>query len=208
MAENRKTENTRSRPRPKAPAKTTWTEAGLRAAALYYMGRYASTEANLRKVLQNKIRRRLGPEADPEERSRLNAVAAKIAADLVNQGVVDDTSYAGARARRLHGEGRSLRHISRDLTSKGVAVDAVTGALAELEDEHGEAPQRVDFAAAVVFARRRRLGPFRRADKATDDKDYRRAMGAFARAGFSMEIARQILKSQSEDDLDAFGEAL
>jgi regulatory protein len=45
-----------------------------------------------------------------------------------------------------------------------------------------------DLAAACAFARRRRLGPFRRAAA-----DHARELGAFARAGFSRRVAEAVL---------------
>jgi len=49
-------------------------------------------------------------------------------------------------------------------------------------------PPVTDVAAACAFARRRRLGPFRRAAA-----DHARELGAFARAGFSRRVAEAVL---------------
>jgi regulatory protein len=70
------------------------------------------------------------------------------------------------------------------LAAKGVSAadvgDAVSGLRAVAPDP--------DLAAACAFARRRRLGPFRRAAA-----DRAHELGAFARAGFSRRVAEAVL---------------
>jgi regulatory protein len=58
-----------------------------------------------------------------------------------------------------------------------------------------------DLAAACAFARRRRLGPFRR-DPATP-QDRSRALAAFARAGFGRRAAESVLACTDPDAVAA-----
>jgi regulatory protein len=53
-------------------------------------------------------------------------------------------------------------------------------------------PQR-ELAAAVAFARRRRIGPFRKGDA-----DPRRELGMLARAGYGQEVAEAALRLDAE----------
>ena len=55
-------------------------------------------------------------------------------------------------------------------------------------ERNGDFTDRPDLAAACAFARRRRLGPFRRAAA-----DHARELGTFARAGFSRRVAEAVL---------------
>jgi regulatory protein len=147
--------------------------------ALHYLGRYASSAENLRRVLMRRVRRR-APAA-------LSAAAVLIEGLVVRyqeSGMLDDAAYAEARVQSLHRRGESMRSMRARLRAKGVpaadVADAVSGLLAEAPDP--------DLAAACVFARRRRLGPFRRAAA-----DHARELGAFARAGFSRRVAEAVL---------------
>jgi regulatory protein len=88
------------------------------------------------------------------------------------------------------------RAIRARLLQKGVAEDDVDAGLAAV-DEHTEEP---DLAAAVNFARRRRLGPFRPAEDRpeTGEKD----LAILARAGFPYDVARRIVAATTPEELD------
>ena len=147
--------------------------------ALQYLGRYASSAENLRRVLTRKVRRRSFGEI---------AATAPLIDDLVaryrKSGLLDDAAYAVARADSLHRRGESLRAMRARLAAKGVSAADIANAVSGLQ---ANAPDP-DLAAACAFARRRRLGPFRRAAV-----DHARELGAFARAGFSRRIAEAVL---------------
>ena len=147
--------------------------------ALHYLGRYASSAENLRRVLTRRVRRRT-PEAVPAAGTLIDALVARYR----ESGLLDDAAYATARVHSLHRRGESMRAMRARLAAKGVpaadVADAVSGLRVAAPDP--------DLAAACVFARRRRLGPFRRAAA-----DHARELGAFARAGFSRRVAEAVL---------------
>src|SRR5215813_10349776 len=90
--------------------------------ALDYLGRYASSAANLRRVLLRRVRRRLSEGAAPTEE-----VAATIDAMVQRYrgaGLVDDASYATAQARSGLRRGQSLRRVRAKLAAKGVDAEA------------------------------------------------------------------------------------
>jgi regulatory protein len=147
--------------------------------ALHYLGRYASSAENLRRVLTRRVRRR-SPERVPAAAVLIDALIARYR----ESGLLDDAAYAAARAQSLHRRGESMRAMQARLAAKGVAAAAIADAVSGLR---AEAPD-LDLAAACVFARRRRLGPFRRAAA-----NHARELGAFARAGFSRRIAEAVL---------------
>lgn len=168
------------------------TEPALREAALIHLARFATTEAGLRRVLGNRIRRWARaaaqegqePEAIAAAAATAQAQAAAIAARLVQAGAVDDALFAQARARRLQGSGRSARATLAHLASKGVASETARAALAQ-EDMPGE------FAAALILCRKRRFGPF--SAVAPEPELRRKWLASLARAGFSGEVARRAL---------------
>ncbi len=163
----------------------------LHDAALDYLARYAATEAGLRRVLERRIdrwARRAEAGGDREtvadEAAAARAAVRDVVARLVAAGAVNDATYAEARARSLVRAGRSRRAASAHLTAKG--VDAATAQSALPED-----PQ-TELSAALVLARKRRIGPFRRGE-APDEAGRRRELGVLARAGFAQDVAREAL---------------
>ena len=147
--------------------------------ALDYLGRYASSSENLRRVLQRRIRRRL-PQAAQKAAAPIDALILRYR----EAGLLDDATYAAGKAESLNRRGDSLRSIRARLAGKGVARPDVDGALSALR----AAAADPDLAAACAFARRRRLGPFRRLAA-----DHARELAAFARAGFSRRVAEAVL---------------
>jgi regulatory protein len=147
--------------------------------ALDYLGRYASSSENLRRVLHRRIRRRL-PQAAPKSAATIEA--------LINRyreaGLLDDAAYAAGRVGSLNRRGDSVRAIRSRLAAKGVPGKAVDDAISDLR----ATVPNPDLTAACAFARRRRLGPFRRAAA-----DHARELAAFARAGFSRRVAEALL---------------
>lgn len=189
----------------------------LQRAAFYYLGRFASSRRNLERVLERKTQRRHADFAPPsqEEAAWITAVADK----CQRLGLVDDRIYAVQKARSMHRAGRSVRRIRGALMAKGVGEDDIGAALVALQEamaEAGEAPadaRDVERAAAVTFARRRKFGLFRRLrvaagqlhrpDRPDEETRARRELAAFARAGFSFELAQKILAAEKEEELES-----
>ena len=57
-----------------------------------------------------------------------------------------------------------------------------------------------ELAAAVTLAKRRRLCPYFNGQVAADTRE--KHLAALARAGFSYDIARQVIDAESEEDLE------
>jgi regulatory protein len=150
--------------------------------ALSYLERYASSAGNLRGVLMRRARRRLG--ADREQIKAADGLIEALVARYRDTQLVDDAAYAASRARRELARGRPLRRIRADLAAKGVGAAEAAAAIDALR----EGATDPELAAAVAFARRRRLGPFR-----AQPAERGRELAAFARAGFSQRAAEAVL---------------
>ncbi|HTV44454.1 MAG TPA: RecX family transcriptional regulator [Stellaceae bacterium] len=151
--------------------------------ALAYLGHYASSAANLRRVLLRRLRRRRS-DPDPGVRAPAVLLVDALIERYQRSGLLDDAAYATARAHTLQRRGESTTRIRARLAASGIENSLITTVIGELRADRAD----LDLAAACIFARRRRLGPYRRgpADPARD-------LGAFARAGFSRTIAVQVL---------------
>jgi regulatory protein len=169
------------------------TEAYLERAALHYLERFSSTEANLCRVLERKVRRRLEGESPTREHiSWIEACAAK----CVKLGYVDDGRYAIVRFESLLRKGKPLRTIGQDLRYKGVSQELVAEILSAAREDEDKDP---DLQAAAAYVRRRRFGPFRRPDRMTDDK-IEKEKAAMMRAGFSYQLVKRVMEA-TEDEL-------
>ncbi|HEV2546104.1 MAG TPA: regulatory protein RecX [Stellaceae bacterium] len=171
------------------------TPAYLENAALHYLERFASSSANLKRVLTRKvIRAAAAGHGDIAEGERL--VDALIAR-YVAAGLVDDKAYAAQRAASLRRQGNSRFAIRGKLALKGVERTLIERALGELDEDDAQG----EIAAASALVRRRRLGPFRPAAARKDA--WQKDLAALARAGFSLDVARRVLRAADPDALEA-----
>jgi regulatory protein len=161
---------------------------------LAYLARYAATEAGLARMLARAVdrwaRRALadGVEADAvaAQAAQARAAVRGVVVRLAAAGAVSDTAFAESRTRSLVRGGRSRRAVAAHLAAKGVGAETARAALAAEEMD--------ELAAALVFARRRRIGPFR-----VGDGDRLRELAKLARAGFSQAVASEALRMPRED---------
>lgn len=165
--------------------------------ALSYLARYASSEESLRRVLMRRARRRLG--AGREALAPISEAVEALLLRYRESGLLDDAAYAERRAHALLRRGASLAAIAQGLRAKGIERALVERALDTLKSEEPEP----DLAAAAAFARRRRLGPFRRASQASHAvAELARERRSFARAGFGRRIAEAVLACRDPEDLE------
>ncbi len=161
--------------------------------ALTYLDRFDASAASLRRVLMGAVRRA----------GRKGGVDVAAAEALIDQlieryrasGLIDDRRYAGNVAHFLRRRGASLRAIRHKLGGRGVSSEVVDSAIADADRDSGDA----ELEAARALVRRRRLDPHR----PPEERAARRArdLGALARAGFSLEVARRALEVDDDDDL-------
>ncbi|MGC2855001.1 regulatory protein RecX [Novispirillum sp. DQ9] len=184
-----------------APRKIT--KARLHNIALHHLERFSASGEGLRRVLERRVFKagRAGAEV-PEEAP---AWIAEILDTLRRQGYLDDARFADSTARSLAARGQSLRAIRQRLAAKGVARDHVDAALARLAEDlvpAGEdaAQADPDMAAAVAYARRRRLGPWRPPEVRADFRQ--KDMAALARRGFSADVTRRLLDAEGPDEAE------
>lgn len=175
----------------KVPGKIT--PSYLENAALHYLERFASSSANLKRVLLRKVDRSVAHWGG-ERQDHAGAVDAVIA-KLSRLGYLNDAAYAEAKVRALHRAGKGTRTIRATLAAKGVGADHADAALDTLAEDVAEP----DLAAAIRLARKRRLGPFRRDGR----EDMRQKdLAALARAGFDFDTCRQVIDADSVEALE------
>ncbi|MBL8703300.1 MAG: RecX family transcriptional regulator [Rhodospirillales bacterium] len=160
--------------------------------ALFYLERYASSAANLRRVLLRRV----------DRSARLHGTDAaegalwvdELVQRYIRSGLVNDKVYAEAVTSSLRRRGASTRMVKQKLAMKGVDADTVDGAL----DATGGADEASDLKAAFAYARRRRLGPFGPAAQRQDRRQ--RDMAALGRAGFGYGTARKVVDWKGDEE--------
>ena len=162
-------------------------------AARYYLEQRATSVAHLRRILTRKAARRLEVhEGDSEE---VAGWIEEVLEEMIRLGALNDELFVEQRARSMHRSGRSTRAIRSKLFEKGLGSSAIDVGIASLLEEAPDA----DWVAACRHARRRGLGPFRRADREARPE---RELASLARAGFSYALARRILESEDREELE------
>jgi regulatory protein len=167
----------------------------LEKAALHYLERFASSSANLKRVLMRRVMRSARVHGSDA------AAGEQLVDDIIQRylcaGLLDDAAYAAQQAASLRRRGASRHVIRGKLAAKGIGRALVEGAIESVVGEEGGG----DLAAAAALARRRRLGPYRASETriAYRHKD----LAALARAGFSLELARRVLAADDPDALAA-----
>jgi regulatory protein len=80
--------------------------------------------------------------------------------------------------------------IRLKLKQAGVSEESIKAAMDNIyaEDEDAE------FNAAIIFAKKKKLGPFVAENKNVDEKEYLKTLAKFARAGFSFKVAKKIME--------------
>jgi regulatory protein len=180
------------------------TAASLENAAMHYMERFASSTADLRRVLLRRVRRAAEGAGEDDDRAEAEtrraegaALVEALIAKLQDAGILDDRRYAETRAASLHRRGGSRRAVAARLARHGIERDLIANAIGGMAEDGGDA----DLTAASAFAKRRRLGPYRPAEPspASRQKD----LAALARGGFDQNTARRILDCRNPDDVEA-----
>jgi regulatory protein len=161
-------------------------KAYLERAALAYLEKFASSTANLRRILRRKLERRCRLRA--EDSAPFVPMVDEVVAQAVASGLVEDVRYAEGRVGTLRRRGASARLIAAKLAAKGVAREAVAAALDAGPDEEY---------AAQAYARRRGLGPYGSGERASSRE---RDLACLVRAGFSFAVARRIIDAQEPDE--------
>lgn len=166
--------------------------------AVHYLGRYTASRQRLREVLKRFALRKLESH-DPTEVDRALEV---VITDCVRLGYVDDTAFALSRARGKRRAGRSALAIRRSLQEHAIDPQLVDEALQAADEDMSDG----ELAAALRHAARRRIGPYARRD--VDDAGRNRHLASFARAGFSLAIARQVMALEDADAAEELAEEL
>jgi len=147
--------------------------------AIYYLSKYSSSKKNLQYILKKKIRR-----ISDEKKIRFHLYKEiKIIIDKLEQlKLINDTIYAESKIHALLNQVKSKNYIKQYLIRKGVSSEVADEQISLFYEKN----QNLEKENALKFAKKRNL--------INDKKDYEKKLAKMARAGFSYEISKEILK--------------
>lgn len=172
------------------------TEKYLYNSGLAYIQRYPASSEHFRTVMKRKINKscRFHTEQSEEDCYRL---LDDLVIKFKDLNLLDDTAYTKGMVTSYRRRGLSSNQITMQLSMKGIPKEDIKHTLNEYDQDEYGTDQYGDIHAALIFARRKRLGPYDVMNKKEPDK----ALGVMARAGYSYEISKKIIE-MDEAELD------
>lgn len=160
--------------------------------ALWYLERWPASTAKLRRALLRRVERSAAfHEVDPAPgRAMVESEIGRLA-DL---GLLDDARLAEHKAARLQRRGTSRAQIRSKLFAAQIPQGAIEAAVRGLQSDDPEVDP--DLEAARTWARKRRIGPWRRGP--VDREGRQKELAKLARAGFGFDVARRVIDGADE----------
>ena len=147
--------------------------------AIYYLSKYSSSKNNLEYILKKKIRR-----LSDEKKIRFDLYndIERIINKLENLNLINDIVFAESKIQSLLNQAKSKNYIKQYLLKKGISKKIVDEQISIFYSNN----KNIEKDNALKFAKKRNL--------LSNDKDYQKKLSKLARAGFSYEISKEILK--------------
>ena len=146
--------------------------------AIYYLSKYSSSKKNLEFILKKKIRR-LSDEK--KIRFQLYNEIQIIIEKLENLNLINDQVFVESKIQSLQYQAKSKNYIKQYLLQKGINKQLIEEQISLFYENN----KNLEKENALKFAKKRNL--------LDNDQDYQKKLSKMARAGFSYDIAKEIL---------------
>ena len=147
--------------------------------AIYYLSKYSSSKKNLEFILKKKIRR-LSDEK--KIRFHLYNEIQIIIEKLEKLNLINDQVFVESKIQSLQYQAKSKNYIKQYLLQKGIDKQLIEEQISLFYKNN----KNLEKENALKFAKKRNL--------LDSDQDYQKKLSKMARAGFSYDIAKEILK--------------
>ena len=166
----------------------------LENAAVYYLKRYSSSSSHLKSILLRRVIKSARYHGTDIEEGKI--WIDNLVKEFQKAGFLNDQKYAETRAHSLYARGFSSRAIMIKLSEKGVPAKVISETLKIIQRGSGNS----ELQAAIIKAKRRKLGPYRtRGDRQTHRK---KDLESLARVGFNYGTALKVIDAWTEDELE------
>ena len=147
--------------------------------AIYYLSKYSSSKKNLEYILKKKIRK-----LSDEKKIRFDLYKEikTIIQKLENLNLINDQLFTESKIQSLLYQAKSKNYIKQYLLRKGVNNNLIEEQISLFYESN----KNIERENALKFAKKRNL--------LSDNQNYEKKLAKMARAGFSYEITKDILK--------------
>lgn len=174
------------------------TEKYLYNAGLAYLQRFPASSAHFKTVMMRKVDRSCRHHQE-QDRNQCEEWLDNLVVKFKDLALLDDTLYLKGMVTSYRRRGLAARQIEAKLYQKGLAKDDITKAITEYDrdeiDDKIDGEQNGDFHAALIYARKKRLGAYDVMERHTPEK----SLATLARAGYSYDIAQKVLSLTQEE---------
>ena len=147
--------------------------------AIYYLSKYSSSKKNLEFILKKKIRRL---SEEKKIRFQLYNEIQFIIEKLEKLNLINDQVFVESKIQSLQHQVKSKNYIKQYLLQKGIDKQLIEDQISLFYENN----KNLEKENALKFAKKRNL--------LDSDQDYQKKLSKMARAGFSYDIAKEILK--------------
>ena len=146
--------------------------------AIYYLSKYSSSKKNLELILKKKIRR-----LSDEKRIRFHLYneIQIIIEKLEKLNLINDQVFVESKIQSLQYQAKSKNYIKQYLLQKGINKQLIEEQISLFYENN----KNLEKENALKFAKKRNL--------LDSDQDYQKKLSKMARAGFSYDIAKEVL---------------
>ena len=147
--------------------------------AIYYLSKYSSSKKNLELILKKKIRRMSD---EKKIRFHLYNEIQIIIEKLEKLNLINDQVFVESKIQSLQYQVKSKNYIKQYLLQKGIDKQLIEEQISLFYENN----KNLEKDNALKFAKKRNL--------LDSDQDYQKKISKMARAGFSYDIVKEILK--------------
>ncbi len=168
------------------------TQSYLENAGAYYLQRFSASTSQFKKVMERKIDLSCRDHPDQNQADCINLLE-NVVIKFIQLGYLDDKNYARIVFSNLQNRGFSFSRVMMTLRQKGISPEIIEQILPEkTAGEHHDDDRK----AALIWARKKKLGPFAIRHR---DNDMNRGLSSLARAGFGYDIANWVMNLSSDE---------
>ena len=147
--------------------------------AIYYLSKYSSSKKNLEFILKKKIRKLTD---EKKIKFELYKEISTIITKLENLNLLNDSVFTDSKIRSLIYQGKSKNYIKQYLFKKGINKELIKEHISIFYENN----KNIEKENALKFAIKKNL--------LNNDQNYEKKLSKMARAGFSYEVSKDVLK--------------
>jgi regulatory protein len=165
------------------------TDKYLHNSGLAYLQRFPSSTMNFERVMMRKIKKSCNYHKE-QDLDICKDLLKRSVENFIRMGLLNDDAYLKGMITSLRRKGLSKQAILAKLQMKGFSNTTARENIQSYDDNSDNQTYDHDFMAAVLYMRRKKLGPFRTKIIFEEQKE----LAALARAGFGYDVADKALK--------------